>query len=58
VRGGVSEEKLSKIKDAPPTMLAPLMIMVILIILFGIWPQPLLAVLEKASTIFLGGLTA
>ncbi|MFQ6084978.1 MAG: complex I subunit 5 family protein [Candidatus Bathyarchaeia archaeon] len=38
------------VKEAPPTMLLVLCTMAFLIILFGIWPQPVLVLAERAST--------
>jgi proton-translocating NADH-quinone oxidoreductase chain N len=56
VRPGMSE-KLEKVKEAPLVMLVPICIMAILIILFGVYPDPVLNLARKAaqSLLSMGG---
>jgi proton-translocating NADH-quinone oxidoreductase chain N len=56
VRPGMSE-KLEKVKEAPLIMLVPIAIMAILIILFGVYPDPVLSLARKAaqSLLSMGG---
>jgi NADH:ubiquinone oxidoreductase subunit 4 (subunit M) len=42
-------EAVSKAKEAPAVMLIPLGLMVALIVLFGIYPQPVLKVAQQAA---------
>jgi multicomponent Na+:H+ antiporter subunit D len=42
-------EKFEKVKEAPIIMLLPICVMTILIILFGIWPDPVLDFARKAA---------
>ncbi len=42
-------EAVSKAKEAPAVMLIPLVLMVALIVLFGIYPQPVLKVAQQAA---------
>ena len=44
------EKDLSKIKEAPTSMLVVFVLMTALIIFFGIWPQPLFSLSQSAST--------
>jgi len=44
-----NSEKLGKVKEAPVMMLAPICIMAALIILFGVWPDPVLEFAKKAA---------
>ncbi len=44
-----NSEKLGKVKEAPVMMLAPICIMSALIILFGVWPDPVLEFAKKAA---------
>jgi proton-translocating NADH-quinone oxidoreductase chain N len=48
VRPGMSE-KLEKVKEAPLIMLVPIAIMAILIILLGVYPDPVLNLARKAA---------
>jgi proton-translocating NADH-quinone oxidoreductase chain N len=48
VRPGTSE-KLEKVKEAPLIMLVPICIMAVLIILFGVYPDPVLSLARKAA---------
>jgi formate hydrogenlyase subunit 3/multisubunit Na+/H+ antiporter MnhD subunit len=50
-------EKLEKVKEAPLIMLVPIAIMAILIILFGVYPDPVLSLARKAaqSLLSMGG---
>jgi proton-translocating NADH-quinone oxidoreductase chain N len=45
----IRSEKVEKIKEAPLIMLIPLCIMAGLIILFGIWPDPLLSIAQQSA---------
>jgi len=51
----VSSEKVSRIKEAPILMLIPIFALVILIIVFGIWPDPLVNFTHGAIGTLLGG---
>jgi len=44
-----SSERVTVAKEAPVTMLAPIFIMALLIILFGIWVQPILGFAQEAA---------
>jgi len=52
-----SSEKLEKVKEAPLVMLVPICIMTVLIILFGVYPDPVLVLARKAaqSLLSMGG---
>ncbi|HML03265.1 MAG TPA: NADH-quinone oxidoreductase subunit M [Candidatus Bathyarchaeia archaeon] len=52
-----SSEKLEKVKEAPLIMLVPICIMTVLIILFGVYPDPVLVLARKAaqSLLSMGG---
>ena len=56
VRPGMSE-KLEKVKEAPLIMLVPIAIMAILIVLLGVYPDPVLSLARKAaqSLLSMGG---
>jgi proton-translocating NADH-quinone oxidoreductase chain N len=44
----LASKKFDKVRETPILMLAPISVMVILIILFGIWPEPILEFSRKA----------
>ncbi len=44
-----ASEKVMDVKEAPAIMTIPILILAGLIVLFGIWPQPILDVSEKAA---------
>jgi proton-translocating NADH-quinone oxidoreductase chain N len=45
----LASKKFDQVREAPILMLAPISVMVILIILFGIWPEPILEFSQKAA---------
>jgi len=42
-------DKMAKVKEAPLSMLAPMGMMAFLIVLFGVWPEPVIALADKAA---------
>ena len=48
-------EKVANVKEAPLLMLAPMLVLAFLVILFGIWPDPILAFIESSSSMLCGG---
>jgi proton-translocating NADH-quinone oxidoreductase chain N len=46
----IASEKIQKVKEAPKIMLLPMIVMTGLIILFGIWPDPVIKMAQQAAT--------
>ena len=49
------DERVANVKEAPLLMLVPMLVLAFLVVLFGIWPDPILSFIESSSSMLCGG---